>query len=285
MHPESSTADPSAADPASQSSTARKTHRPRPPTRPRRRQTPRNLRPRRRRLRPARSGHATSAATSTPSAAKPSETPSSMSSSAAPKPTPSSAHCEPCSTPSAPTGGPPPGCSNAPSPTASPAPSRRVRRSPGPRTLERSPQRHQQRDLRPFQIRPNRKTPPRHVRILHSLPPAIVAARARSLRRAMKFFDDKNTTPQPFSDFGIAMPDFDTLMNASRTKRSRAQPTTGTAGDRHSLPPHGPAGQRCRTLLKQCARACKSPEQPNAPPSPMRRPANHNNQPSSDPTN
>ena len=45
---------------------------------------------------------------------------------------------------------------------------------------------------RPLQIRSNRKTPPRHVRILHRA--ACDRRRtARGLRRAMKFFDDKNT--------------------------------------------------------------------------------------------
>jgi hypothetical protein len=37
---------------------------------------------------------------------------------------------------------------------------------------------------------------------------------SRSVRKAMKFFDDKNTASQPFSSFGITLPDFDALMNA-----------------------------------------------------------------------
>jgi hypothetical protein len=46
---------------------------------------------------------------------------------------------------------------------------------------------------------------------------------SRGLRQAMKFFDDKNTTPQPLSGFGITLPDFDTLMNASSPHSTPSQ--------------------------------------------------------------
>ncbi len=51
----------------------------------------------------------------------------------------------------------------------------------------------------------------------------------RSVRQAMKFFDDKNTAPQPFSEFGVTVPDFDTLMNASPHQPSNRSPRQRTS--------------------------------------------------------
>jgi hypothetical protein len=62
----------------------------------------------------------------------------------------------------------------------------------------------------------------------------------RGFRQAMKFFDDKNITPQPLSEFGITIPDFDTLMSAASTPPA-VGPARQTSSSPASRPPRTPA--------------------------------------------
>jgi hypothetical protein len=107
---------------------------------------------------------------------------------------------------------------------------------------------------------------------------------SRGLRRAMKFFDDRNTTPQPFSDFGVGVPDYDTLMSGVPTHSSPTQP---------SREARSPKSTRARArrrrsmedvleeLRDRVAKANAS--EPASAPNPV--PSNLNNQPTSDAPN
>ncbi len=104
---------------------------------------------------------------------------------------------------------------------------------------------------------------------------------SRGLRRAMKFFEDKNTTPQPFSEFGVTPPDFDTLMNASYPQpgnrspdRERPQPD--------SLFPGGPVGQAMSDIIKSMQASLQKPRAAECSAAPNPAPSNHNNQPTSE---
>ena len=105
---------------------------------------------------------------------------------------------------------------------------------------------------------------------------------SRSVRQAMKFFDDKNAAPQPFSEFGITVPDFDTLMNASPTSSSPSQPRPERAQDR-SLHLHlaraPPVDGRCSRRASRTSAKGQLSRTSHAPDSV---PANLNNQPTSD---
>jgi hypothetical protein len=100
----------------------------------------------------------------------------------------------------------------------------------------------------------------------------------RSVRQAMKFFDDKNAAPQPFSEFGVTVPDFDALMNASPATSSPSQPRRKEQGAKPSSPP---AARRrsMEDVLAELRKRASTPNSAEPAAAPDSAPSNLNNQP------
>jgi hypothetical protein len=106
----------------------------------------------------------------------------------------------------------------------------------------------------------------------------------RGLRQAMKFYDDKNTSPQPLSEFGITIPDFDTLMMGSPTPSSPRRPKQDAPGANSTCAPALRRRTMDDVLREMRERLSKEKAvEPTAARSPA--PSNLKNQPNSDTPN